>query len=205
MSGTSEPPTPSTLDSSRPDVQVENHTSAYLVRPLSGRAGACIKKHVNQDAQYLKGALVVEPRYLEGLLKGMRDAGLSVDLKPDSSAEKSPERDEIERMIRKLIDALVRAKLPPTSRIPRVMKVRVRDVPYETVAHYRGDDVGWQLRKEMWEEWRGRYIEIDTASGRISHDCGAPCWDITGRIKEQADELLGPIRRTVCAHQVELQ
>ena len=51
--------------------------------------------------------------------------------------------------------------------------------------------------------WRGKLIEIDAATCRPSLVCGAPCWQIRGELKKQADQLFGERDWTVCAHQVE--
>ena len=68
----------STPDSSPPDIQVEDHFSLYLARPLSGRARAWLEENVQPDALWFRGAVVVEPRYLPALVEGMLAVGLTV-------------------------------------------------------------------------------------------------------------------------------
>jgi hypothetical protein len=65
-------------ESVTPDIQVENHLSLFLIRPLSERARAWIAGNVQTEAQYFGSALVVEPRYVADLLEGMVAAGLTL-------------------------------------------------------------------------------------------------------------------------------
>lgn len=60
------------------DVEVENHGSIVLVRPVTADASAWIDENVSDEAQWFAGALVVEPRYVAHLLDGMAAAGLTV-------------------------------------------------------------------------------------------------------------------------------
>lgn len=60
------------------DAIVTVHGSIVLVAPRSDRASHWIAENVQEDAQFWGGALVVEPRYLEHLVKGMRADGLVV-------------------------------------------------------------------------------------------------------------------------------
>jgi hypothetical protein len=60
------------------DARVENHGSLYLVRLLTPAAEEWVDEHVNDEAQFFGKALVVEPRYVENLVEGMRGDGLNL-------------------------------------------------------------------------------------------------------------------------------
>lgn len=61
----------------RAHIQIENHFSIILVRPLTERARRWLVKHT--DGTWFGGALAVEPRYVEDLADGMRGAGLVLE------------------------------------------------------------------------------------------------------------------------------
>lgn len=54
---------------------VENHGSIALVRPLTADARTWLEEHT--DGQWFGGALVVEPRYLDGLVAGLIEEGFA--------------------------------------------------------------------------------------------------------------------------------
>jgi hypothetical protein len=60
------------------DARVENHGSIYLIRPLTEEGKDWLHGHTNDEAQWFGGALVVEPRYVENLVEGMRGDGLNL-------------------------------------------------------------------------------------------------------------------------------
>lgn len=60
------------------DIKVENHGSIVLVRPLTEAAETWIEENVSNEAQWFGGGLVVEHRFLENLLGGMVNAGLTL-------------------------------------------------------------------------------------------------------------------------------
>lgn len=63
------------------DISVENHGSIFLLCPLTTYGADWIEQNilnVNEEAQTFGGALVVEPRYLENIVLGMRADGLEV-------------------------------------------------------------------------------------------------------------------------------
>ena len=62
-----------------PDVTTVNHGSVAFVEPRTQRAKDWIAEHVTGEQTWWCGGLVVEPRYLEDLTAGMRDAGLTVE------------------------------------------------------------------------------------------------------------------------------
>ncbi len=61
------------------DVHVTNHHSILLVLPLTDRAAKWISENVQDDAQWFGRSLVVEPRYLADLCRGMEEDGLVID------------------------------------------------------------------------------------------------------------------------------
>lgn len=63
------------------DLRIENHGSILLLRPQTQEGHDFIQAVLegNDEAQTFGGALVVEPRYLEGVLVGaVEDFGLEV-------------------------------------------------------------------------------------------------------------------------------
>lgn len=66
------------MNGKRNDVIVWNAGSLTLVRPVTQRAEEWVKEHVQGDAQWYGDTLVVEPRYVEQLVNGMKADGLEV-------------------------------------------------------------------------------------------------------------------------------
>lgn len=69
----------------RADIRVENHGSLFLLWPQSRVGLEWIREHISEDAQWWgvreglkRGALVVEPRYVQDIVNGARSAGLEV-------------------------------------------------------------------------------------------------------------------------------
>lgn len=60
------------------DVRVENHGSVLLFQLLTDEAKAFVEAYVQHERMYFGKALVVEPRYAEVLVEGMRNDGLVV-------------------------------------------------------------------------------------------------------------------------------
>ena len=60
------------------DVKVENHGTLFLFRLLTDAARDWVEAHVDPEAQWFGGALVVEHRYARDLAQGMLDDGLAV-------------------------------------------------------------------------------------------------------------------------------
>lgn len=56
-------------------VAVEDHGSIMLFRPNDDDAKKWLEDHVQQDAQWFGGALVVEPRYAQDLVNGLEAEG----------------------------------------------------------------------------------------------------------------------------------
>jgi hypothetical protein len=59
------------------DIQVENHGTILLFRPQTDAAREWLTAHVDSEAQWFGGALVVEPRYAADLAQGLEDEGFT--------------------------------------------------------------------------------------------------------------------------------
>jgi len=60
------------------DVLVYLDSSLSIVKPQTDGARDWISEHISEDAQWFAGGVVVEPRYLEDVVVGMREDGLVV-------------------------------------------------------------------------------------------------------------------------------
>jgi hypothetical protein len=60
------------------DIMLSNHGSVWLVTPVTDAAREWIDDNVAADAQYFAGSLVVEPRYIAGIVRGMEEDGFTV-------------------------------------------------------------------------------------------------------------------------------
>jgi hypothetical protein len=60
------------------DLMVEDHGSIMLVRPISDDGRAWLNETAPEDAQFFGGAMVVEPRYIEGVIDAAQSAGMEV-------------------------------------------------------------------------------------------------------------------------------
>ncbi len=61
------------------DVQVSNHGSIYVLTPITDVAREWIDEYIPEDAmRWGKDGVVVEPRYVDLVIAGMREAGLVV-------------------------------------------------------------------------------------------------------------------------------
>lgn len=61
------------------DVRIEPHGSVVLVRPLSDEARAWVDENVQLEGwQWFGGAFACDPRYVDNLCGGLREAGLEV-------------------------------------------------------------------------------------------------------------------------------
>ena len=60
----------------RPDFAVYNHGSLHAIHPFSPAAKAWLRENIEDGAQYLGEALMVEPRYVDAIVDGMNAAGL---------------------------------------------------------------------------------------------------------------------------------
>jgi hypothetical protein len=60
------------------DARFENHGSIWLCRLLTEPAHDWVASNVSDEAQWYGEALVVEPRYVETIVTGMRLDGLTV-------------------------------------------------------------------------------------------------------------------------------
>jgi hypothetical protein len=60
------------------DFTVTNHGTLCLFEPQNDAAREHLEEHVQEDAQWWAGSLVVEPRYVIALVEAVRDAGFTV-------------------------------------------------------------------------------------------------------------------------------
>jgi hypothetical protein len=62
----------------RPDFICENHSSIFLLRPVSPAAFNWIEEHLPADRLTFGNAAVIEPRYVWAILNGLQEDGLTV-------------------------------------------------------------------------------------------------------------------------------
>ena len=67
------------MNQSTPDVVVENHGTLFLVRPQNDTVREHLEEHVQEDAQWFAGALVVEHRMILNLVALLREEGFAVE------------------------------------------------------------------------------------------------------------------------------
>ena len=60
------------------DLQIENHGSIVLVRPLTDAGKEWLRRTAPEDAQFMSDAMAVEPRYIEGVAAAAQEDGLTV-------------------------------------------------------------------------------------------------------------------------------
>lgn len=60
------------------DVLFENHGSICILQPLTEDGRVWIEANVQSDRMFYGGGLVVEPRYVDVIVNGMINDGLSV-------------------------------------------------------------------------------------------------------------------------------
>lgn len=58
------------------DIQLEDRGSIWLFRPLTKTGKDWIGETAPEDAQFFGRAMVVEPRYVNGVIDAIVDAGL---------------------------------------------------------------------------------------------------------------------------------
>ena len=61
------------------DIQIENHGSLFLFRPITDEGKEWLKESVSEDAQWFGNALAVEHRYAGDLAEGVESAGLKIE------------------------------------------------------------------------------------------------------------------------------
>ena len=61
----------------KPDFTVTCHGSFWLVQPLSQGATTWLRGIGNDESQWVGNALCVEPRYLDNLIAGLKEAGFT--------------------------------------------------------------------------------------------------------------------------------
>ena len=83
--------------------------------------------------------------------------------------------------------------------------VRQRDVPYDQVRHFKGSEQDAWARERLWDARRGKIIEVDASTCKVSAVCGKLSWQLApGPFKDEADRLFGSHPWVVCECQVEL-
>jgi len=60
------------------DFVFSDNGSLWLCRPTNQEARQHLEENVSDEAQWFGGALVVEPRYVEGLVEGLVENGYLV-------------------------------------------------------------------------------------------------------------------------------
>jgi len=62
------------------DFRVENHGSVVLLCPLTEGARAWVTEHLTHpETQHFGGAVVMEPRYVDDVVRGLVSDGLTVE------------------------------------------------------------------------------------------------------------------------------
>lgn len=60
------------------DFEIQDHGSIMLLAPISTQAVAWIDDNLPPERMEWAGAVAIEPRYLEPIVQGILDAGLTV-------------------------------------------------------------------------------------------------------------------------------
>lgn len=60
------------------DFHFFDHGSITVLKAVSGGAKDWVDTHIPEDALYWAGGVVIEPRYVEPILNGIEDDGLTV-------------------------------------------------------------------------------------------------------------------------------
>lgn len=60
------------------DIEVIDHGSIVLLGAETNAAIAFFAEHIPEDAQYFAGRLAVEPRYVDDILAGAIEEGLTI-------------------------------------------------------------------------------------------------------------------------------
>lgn len=61
------------------DFELQNEGSLVILHPLNDAAGEWIDEHLyTEQTQWWGGGIVIEPRYVEDILDGISDVGLTV-------------------------------------------------------------------------------------------------------------------------------
>lgn len=71
-----EPVAPAAPVEPKVDFTIENHGSLFCIRPRNPEAVKWLRDTCPEDAQFLGNGMAVEPRYLDGVLNAIDEAGL---------------------------------------------------------------------------------------------------------------------------------
>jgi len=63
-----------------PDFTVKNEGSLVLLEPFSDQARDWVDEHISENAQWYFGAVVVEHRYIEPIIEGIQEDGMTVEV-----------------------------------------------------------------------------------------------------------------------------
>jgi hypothetical protein len=66
-------------EAATPNFVLSNHGSLWLMEPMDDDSREWLREHVS-EGQWWGGKLVIEPRYVEGLVEGIRADGYTVGL-----------------------------------------------------------------------------------------------------------------------------
>ncbi|HTY74946.1 MAG TPA: hypothetical protein VMD05_05195, partial [Candidatus Nanoarchaeia archaeon] len=61
-----------------PDFVVKNEGSIFILRPVSTAAKDWANEHIPEDATHFGGGIVVEHRYIQDIIDGIKGDGLTV-------------------------------------------------------------------------------------------------------------------------------
>ncbi len=64
-----------------PDFTVQNEGTIFLLTPVSDLAVDWAEHHLPQDSQHFGGSIVVEHRYIENIVAGIQNDGLTVEVR----------------------------------------------------------------------------------------------------------------------------
>jgi hypothetical protein len=58
------------------DFTIANHGSIFILTPLTDDGDEWVSQHIPEDAARWGGGIVVEARYIDDIVEGIRDDGL---------------------------------------------------------------------------------------------------------------------------------
>ncbi len=64
----------------RVDFEIQDEGTVFLLTPVSDLAVDWADHHLPQDSQHLGGSIVIEHRYIENIVAGIQNDGLTVEV-----------------------------------------------------------------------------------------------------------------------------
>ena len=61
------------------DFTVQNHGTVYLLEPKTPEADEWVEEHLPDDAMWMGNSVAIEHRYIDAIVDGIQDDGLSVE------------------------------------------------------------------------------------------------------------------------------